>query len=70
MVQSRASSSSVIGFQPDLVNPFQHPNTQGLMQLGNSGYGGPPPDAFRRTINAQLTAINTFKETKHQVTTE
>lgn len=68
MVQARASSSSVIGFQPDLVNSFQHPNTQGLMQLGNSGYG-PPPDAFRRTINAQLTAINTFKETKHQVMT-
>ncbi|KAG1364324.1 transcription factor bHLH49 [Cocos nucifera] len=61
------SSSSMIGFSPDMILPQLHPSQQhGLVQFGISGMGN-PSDAIRRAMNAQLTAMNGFKEPMPQV---
>ncbi|XP_008783047.2 transcription factor bHLH49 isoform X1 [Phoenix dactylifera] len=64
--QSCGSSSSMIGFSPDTIPPQLHPSQHSLVQFGISGMGN-PSDATRRAMNAQLTAMNGFKEPTPQM---
>nr|XP_010929074.1 transcription factor bHLH49 isoform X1 [Elaeis guineensis] len=64
--QTCGGSSSMIGFSPDMILPQLHPSQQGLVQFGISGMGN-PSDAIRRAMNAQLTAMNGFKEPMPQI---
>ncbi|WOL12113.1 transcription factor bHLH49-like [Canna indica] len=55
-----------IGFPSNIIHPPLHPSQQGLVQAGLSGIVN-PPDLVRRSIDAQLTAIQGYKESKMQV---
>uniref|UniRef100_A0A1D1YGF0 Transcription factor bHLH49 n=1 Tax=Anthurium amnicola TaxID=1678845 RepID=A0A1D1YGF0_9ARAE len=64
--QSRTVSSSAFGFSPDMIHPQIHPVQQGLIQSGIPGIGN-PSDSHRRSINAQLAAMNPYKEPANQI---
>ncbi|MQM19606.1 hypothetical protein Taro_052612 [Colocasia esculenta] len=66
ILQSRAISSSTFGFSPDMAHHQIHPTQQALVQSGIPGIGN-PSDAHRRSINAQLVAINAYKEPAAQI---
>lgn len=55
-----------VGFSPDLMHPQLHSSQQGLGQAGIPGMVN-HMDALRRAVNAQLTAMNGFKESTSQI---
>uniref|UniRef100_A0A1D1Z5Y8 Transcription factor bHLH49 n=1 Tax=Anthurium amnicola TaxID=1678845 RepID=A0A1D1Z5Y8_9ARAE len=64
-LQSRASSTT-IGFSPEMAYPHLHQAQQTLVQSGIPGLGN-SSDPLRRAINAQLTAMSTYRDAANQV---
>ncbi|KAJ6814280.1 transcription factor bHLH49 [Iris pallida] len=62
----RGGSASAIGFSPDMMHPHLHPPHQSLLQSGIPGMGN-HSDTLRRALNAQLTAMNGYKESAPQM---
>lgn len=62
----RGGSASAVGFSPDMMHPHLHPSHQSLLQAGIPGMAN-HSDTLRRALNAQLTAMNGYKESTPQM---